>query len=69
MIVLNNDQLKAISGICINIGNIIFTGTVVGYFVPAYAGRINAGIFLFGLTISMFFWTIGTAILKEEDRK
>ena len=67
MIVLNNDQLKAISGICINAGNIIFTGTVVSHFVPAYAGSLNLKLSFIGFVISICAWSLGIVILREED--
>ena len=61
---LNLTQRKSLSQILIDIGKIIFTATVINYFMPTFAGNINWIIISSGFTITAICFFFGILILR-----
>jgi len=64
---LNPAQRKAFSQIVIDVGKIIFTATVINYFMPTFAGNINLIMISSGFTITVICFSLGILILRGGD--
>jgi hypothetical protein len=63
-LVLESSQLKTLSEICINIGQVFFASFVISPFVLGFE-KINWIGSVVGLLLTLIFWSISLILVKE----
>jgi len=64
---LHSKQRELIAKILVDLGKMFFAASVVGFFIPATAAKINLFSFLGGLITSIVLFIGGITIIKPQN--
>lgn len=62
---LNRTQVELVSRIFTDLAQILFASSVVGFFIPGYAGTVNVPTFIIGAACAAGLYIFSVVLLKS----